>query len=385
MMNLTRSNLILGALTVSLLAGCTGSEGIEGDLAAPGVDMLVSSGRLPAQANLSVDALHSDASLASDYEAMVSAKPAAGPGTSLAPSEVEALTTRSRVLPSTTFSMSLSLPKSDYILGEPVIARVTLTNTSDKAQEIAPLLDPVFDRFQVTITTPDGSHKQFMSTVTACTLPKVAIRTLEPGQTWTHDVHLFAAKQGWMYNLTGEYSIQAELLGMTEAGRRVVAEPVELTVLTGTAEEVALAQDLMKGEAALLLDYMDGDQFTQGRATLEKVVADHPTTLHAIYAGFVLGNMWANDFSRAEGVRAADPTKAITYLSPVVARLNSEGGPVVAPKLVGEASNLLANAYVANGQKAQARTTLETFIQTWSGDTSQADAVKMARDTLQSL
>ena len=37
-----------------------------------------------------------------------------------------------------------------------MILRATLTNVTDAPQQVAPLLDTIFDRFEVTVTTPEG-------------------------------------------------------------------------------------------------------------------------------------------------------------------------------------------------------------------------------------
>lgn len=387
-MNRVMTLSIVGALLAGVAPGCVPADGVDADTDLPrsaGLEQASLDGRLTAPAQVRQEALDVDLALAGSYEDLVAAKPQAAPGQPFHIEEERGSTkVFDEVMASDAFRLSLDLPKSDFVLGEPVILRATLTNVTDAPQQVAPLLDTIFDRFEVTVTTPEGP-RAYRSMVQACTLPTLSVRTLQPGETFTNDLRLVAPKGGWMFRLPGDYTVEATLKGMTDAGARVIADPVELTVLAGSAEDQAIAQLIMDSQAALLLDWRDSDDLARGQATLEQIVTEHPDSIHALYAAHVLGNIWANDYHRAQSVRAADPMKAISYLAPAFRRLVEPGAPVVAWDVAAGVTELLAHSQVAVGRGDAARATLKQFIGAYSADPFQAPAVAHARELLSSL
>lgn len=354
---------------------------------APAEDNSDDSARVDVSAESAFNAdINQSAAALEAYEALVAAKPAAEAGS---PFFMEPHKPSNRLFPepvlSEGFSLDIDFPKSDFVIGEPVIMRTTLTNTSDEPLEVAPLLDVTFDRFQVSVTLPDGSVQPYRSMIQACTLPKVAIRTIEPGETFSNDVKIFAPKGGWLFAEEGDYVINAKLKGMTKDAELVIASPVELTVLRGSDDDQAVANMIMDGQAAILLDWRSGDSLERGQATLETIVRDYPETVHAIYAGHTLGNIWSDDAAKIDGARPADFIKAVGYLTPAFERVMSEGAPVVAPDVVAGIVDRLAISQQALGNNRAAASVLSTFVDTYGANPFMADAIADAQLRLSEL
>lgn len=254
------------------------------------------------------------------------------------------------------WQLSLTAPKTQVLLGEPVTVQVSLQNIAAEAQDASALLLPEFQMVRYSVIAPDGSEHAFQPIAQYCTLPALARKTFQPGEKVSEDVRVFAARGGWVFDEPGVWQIRASFEGEGRAAPHMLSNSVKVVVLPGTVAEQAAARQLMQGEAALLLQWERGDHLKDGLRTLEQVAAQVPGSIHALYAHYVLGNNLAQGFFDGKTERPARPQEAIAHLE--AARSLMVGGldAGLPASIRGNVYRQLAASYDALGQKAQAQT-----------------------------
>ncbi len=268
--------------------------------------------------------------------------------------------------------IDLSLPKSEYRIGEPVIVRATLMNISDRAVEIAPLLDPQFQFAHYFVTTPEGRTHGLSPVAIACSRGNLQVETLFPHENRIEDVPVFFHKQGWVFTEPGDYAIHVTYLGQTPDSARIESNTLHFTVIEGTPEDRAAAELAMGHEQGLFLLWNQGDHLTRGIAAMEEIIERFPETTLALYARYALGSNMAQEFwNGAKGgeIRPALPDRAAAYLAPLADRLDRRDAPILPPHMIAGTYAMLADAYRKLGDDARARDVLHRFMARYGNDT----------------
>ena len=273
--------------------------------------------------------------------------------------------------------------KASFMLGEPVVLRVTLENVSDKPLTITPFLQPEFAQTSYTVTRLDAEiSMRYEPSAQLLALPVLHERTFQPGESVTEEVKLIASKAGWMFRWEGRYEIEVDFDGATSGVNHMGTHAAVIDVLAGSEANRAAAELTMNGETPLLLWWEQGDHLTEGLAQLEKLTQDYPNTIHSLYAHFVLGSNYAQSFFNGKTRRPAQPALAVPHLETVRARLVAPDAPVMSEGFRFSAFDKLASSYRALGRDADAHAALKDFVSLYGHDTTMSDSVAKVRALL---
>lgn len=260
--------------------------------------------------------------------------------------------------------LSLELAKDSYVVGEPVIVRATLTNTTQHALRFPPLLDPQFQYNNFIITTPSGKSLGFSPVAIACSRGDLQYQTLQPGEVRTEDLPIFFHKEGWIFSEPGEYTIQSLFRSTADVAQRADSNLVRVTVLPGSPEDQAAARLMMGHDQGLFMMWGEGDHLEEGIDALETVVRTYPNSTAAAYARYALGSNMSVDFmdGRFQKERKAVPSEVLNFMLPLVAEMRAGNAPTLSPAMVKGAWLKSADAYSKLGKKAEARALLNDFL-----------------------
>ncbi len=276
--------------------------------------------------------------------------------------------------------LSVEPIKSTFLLGEPIVVRVRLENVSDEPLEVAPLLQPEFQQTRYTITRLEtGGSAPFLPAARYLTLPATHMRTFQPGEYVEEEVRLIASKAGWMFKWPGKYEITVDFDASTSGANLMGTHSAIVTVRAGNEQEQAAGRIMMEGEAPLLLYWEQGDHATDGLARLERIIADYPGTLHAVYAHFALGSNDAQPFFNGKTTREPRLESAIEHLQAVRQALRAPNAPVVPAHMRTATYERLADSLASAGQVGLARTVLDEFLSLYADDPTMADGVAHIR------
>jgi hypothetical protein len=103
-------------------------------------------------------------------------------------------------------SLNLVADKEAYVVGDPVVVYVTVTNTSDKVAEAPILFGPEYDVYTYTIQGPDGKPVRFAPLMVKETY--VPNASLERGQQVSGSARIFFGAQGYSFLNPGLYAIR---------------------------------------------------------------------------------------------------------------------------------------------------------------------------------
>lgn len=274
--------------------------------------------------------------------------------------------------------LSIALPKDEYVMGEPVTVRTTLSNVSDQALRFPPLLDPQFQYNQFLVTTPSGKVLGYSPVAIACSRGELQYETLVPGEARTEDIPVFFHKDGWMFSEPGQYTIQALFRSTADVAQRADSNRVTFTVLPGSAEDQAAARLMMGHDQGLFMMWGEGDHLEDGIDALQTLVTRYPGSALASHARYALGSNMSVNFmdGRTQVERKAVPSEVLHYLLPVLAELQNGVGPVLSADKVAGTYLKVAEAYARLGQRANVQAVLEDFQRT------QADNPVLSDDDL---
>lgn len=253
--------------------------------------------------------------------------------------------------------LTISLPKVDYVVGEPVIVRAVLENTSDYMKRLPTRLDPQFQFNSFVVTGPSGRLMGYSPIAIACTRGNMLDEELYPGESVTRDVPVFFHKDGWMFSDVGEYRIQALYRGLTEGAERVDSNVITLVVNPGTEDDQRAADILMGHEQGLFMMWGEGDHLEDGIAALERVVDEYPHTTLATYARYALGSNMSVEFfdGRFNQHRQPQPKAVLDYLLPIADDMKAGRGPILPPDEMEGTFTKIAAAYDLLGRSDAAR------------------------------
>ena len=253
---------------------------------------------------------------------------------------------------------TISTPKTDYVIGEPVIVRATIENVSDYVKVLPTKLDPQFQYNRFIITGPSGRLMGYSPVTIACTRGNLLDVELAPGESATEDIPIFFDKDGWMFSDVGEYRIQALYRGLTDDAERLDSNVVTIVVNPGTDLDQEAADLLMGGnEQGLFMMWGEGDHLEDGIAALRQIINLYPDTTAAFYARYALGSNMSVEFfdGRYNRHRPPQPLEVKRYMGPVVQAVLDGTAPRLAPSMLEKAFNALADAYESLGDRDQAR------------------------------
>ena len=209
--------------------------------------------------------------------------------------------------------LDLVLPAS-IVVGEYVIAEVTLTNAGDAPREVTTLLNLSEGDLQLRRQTPDGRLDQVRDIVVGCG-PRPFV-TLAPGESLTGRAQVFYTSVGHTFTAPGQHLVEAELDGGD--GLTVVRSgPVRVQVRMPVSEaEQAIADatlDRGVGRALALGDFVV-DEAAQEKLTA--VAEGHADSDTGAACALVLANSLARPLSgrEEEAARPAQPEAARRYL-----------------------------------------------------------------------
>lgn len=390
---LKTTGLVVPALLC--LAGCGAEVAPEAAPVSPkatthNLDTAMRSGRLQiVPEGLSASVASSDAAVIATRSAAVagekSADPWQRPQSSYQDEGLRQLELSAAQSPSPGLELSFELGKTDYVLGEPIFARATITNVSDQPLRVAPQLDPQFTYGHIVVETPAGDTLGLKPLAIACSRGDLQVETLAPGDSRTQDFPIYFGSQGSLFTEPGTYKVELLYRGITEDSGRVDAEPVYLTVHGGGEDIENAAALAMDGEAGLFMMWGEGDHLTQGIANLELLTQLYPQSPITDAARFAMGRNASVDFmngvTRTE--RKADPAQALRHLGPLVQDLLS-GDAMLDAGRTRDAFVMLGRAQARLGHHDAARAVLADYLDAFGAEAT-ADDVTAIRDALQGL
>ncbi len=190
--------------------------------------------------------------------------------------------------PASALKLTLDIGKPEVVVGEPVYATLTLTNTSKRSQPVFPNLYPEVGVGAVAISY-QGRRALFVPV--GVDDVETQVRELPPGQSVSSTFALFYGAPGWTFPVPGSY----ELTGLYRhpslvENQELRSEPVTLSVASGGPAGNLLVEDSKAGaEAGLFMLWEGGDHLRRGIAQLETVIDRYPEQIQADYARLALG------------------------------------------------------------------------------------------------
>jgi hypothetical protein len=206
-------------------------------------------------------------------------------------------------------ALTLVAEKETYVVGEPVVVYVTVTNIADKVANVPTLFGPEYDVYVYSVQGPDGKATRFSPLMVKETYAPGA--SLQKGQSVSGSARIYFGAHGYSFSAPGSYSLRCSYGPLTS--NALVLKFVE----PRTAAERAFAEAMLKhGEVGLLMMMEGGDELKDGIAQLEKFVAEYPGTTYSGVAGYILGKNYSKAAMNfvSKKPRAADLAKANKYL-----------------------------------------------------------------------
>jgi hypothetical protein len=248
--------------------------------------------------------------------------------------------------------LKIETEKPNYILGEPIVLYVTLTNTGTAAVGVLDDLEPEANVVHYMITKPGGAQQRFLPYVATCS--DAGPKPLAPGQSITDEAKIFFGQNGWVFTGPGVYQVSATYLG------RVNSNTLNLTVANSANKSDQDAAGILLGsrEAQTFLYLEGGDHLVQGRADLQRISNLGAGSSLSPFADFALGTSLSSDFANfvTMNLRGADLPGANVILQRGAGRLPNSLFYSVG--LLGQLSKNLR----AQGNAAQA-TAMDTQLQ----------------------
>lgn len=102
--------------------------------------------------------------------------------------------------------MKLSAEKTEFLLGEPVVVYLSLTNTGNEPVQVVNDVEPELDLYTYYITGPDGSKKRFGAMFVVDRGDRI---TLQRNETFRGTARIFFGAKGYTFTKPGEYRVSA--------------------------------------------------------------------------------------------------------------------------------------------------------------------------------
>jgi hypothetical protein len=257
-------------------------------------------------------------------------------------------------------TLQLTVNKTDYVPGEPVILYVSLQNTGDQEVTLPFLLHPDLDftRYFIRDSATDRVERLLPLVIADM---GITMKQFAPGEAVREEVRLLFGRRGWLFGKPGTYEISAKIEGGYYVNKvsipsNTVTVHIHAPADEATAEAARLFME--SRQVGLFLALEGGDHLKDGIQRLEQVATQYPTTPHATYANLALGTRLLDDFANfsEKRLRPKEPAVALTFLEQAKAR--PVGFYDTMHTYLG-----LYEAYTQLNQTAQAQTTLNELIQ----------------------
>ncbi len=255
--------------------------------------------------------------------------------------------------------------QATYLVGEPVVVRMTLTNTSSsKNLQLPKSLSVKTQATSFYIAPPKGEFEYYgLGYVRE---PSSGTVKLPPGGILREDQLLhFNYETGRLaFPTPGTYRIKAtlHLFGLKE-DRNLHAAEIQVQVKAPPKEETDALDIFRRTEVAFIVN--PGAEDTKAVQALERLVRAHPRSRYALYARYFLARRAMQEYFK----RKPDYRKAIKLL---------EGLAEVTPpfQMAEDALLLLARSHIALGERDPARAALEQLLQRFS-ETAAGDSASL--------
>jgi len=270
-------------------------------------------------------------------------------------------------------TLTLTAPKAEYALLEPVVLDVVLANAGKAPAEIVDELPPEFGIVRYFVRPAGGEELRFAPGVHACGAGFPV--TLNPGEGRAAQARVSFASRGWVFTEPGTWTVRA----VYEArGTRVESAGVAVTIRKPATPEEARAAELLRSvDAGLYLYFDGGDHLRNGISVLESVLREAPSSIQAAHARLAFGINLSRDsyLYHEHRARPAQPAIAAEHLE---AALQAD---LAAPTRA-QGTLALARCYQATKRDDEARKLLEAFVDSEDGRVERSAAVAEARALL---
>jgi len=174
--------------------------------------------------------------------------------------------------------LNITAEKTEFLLGEPVIVYVTLTNTGNEPIRVSPEVAPEKDTYVYFITDPAGSTKRFGPVYV--TEPD-EIKTLAKNESVGGAARIFYGGQGYYFTEPGEYKV---VVRYDEAD----SPPLMLSILEPRDEAEREQANLILDhpEVGLFLMLEGGDELADAHAQMETLNQKYPNSLLTAYVRY---------------------------------------------------------------------------------------------------
>jgi len=273
----------------------------------------------------------------------------------------------------------LSTDKAEYLLGEPVVIYLELSNIGTQSTLIIDLLDPKYEFVNFYIKK-EKEEKLFKPYVVADSLLRT--RSLKPAESIKETAKIFYGSKGWTFNTIGKYLIRATYNNMVnESERKLESNVVEVNIQPPKNEQEKEQVHLIMGdEQGLFLLFEGGDHLLNGITNLTRLSNKYPMSVLAGYANYALGVNYSKDFKDFQKgiVRKAEIERSITHLENAKI-LNNE------KYFAKQTYFTLSDVYKKSNNNAAAKETLNEFIQKFSNNEIHTDNIIKARNLLNEI
>ncbi len=188
--------------------------------------------------------------------------------------------------PSAGLCLALQVPQRTIVLGEPVIALITLTNCGRDPITVLDLLEPEYGLLRVSMRRPGDQTAVAYDPPVLREGRLTKPRTLAPANVIAAWIHLYVGKSAWLLDRAGRYEISAEYR-LDATGVR--AEPIGFDVRASDDAGGRLAAELFVNHDVGMLFYTEGSRGSNDAWRRLKLSHDLPRTPLASYARLAEG------------------------------------------------------------------------------------------------
>jgi hypothetical protein len=176
--------------------------------------------------------------------------------------------------------VALTADRTEFMLGEPVVVLVALTNKGQEPLSVSPQLGPEGGNLEYRITGPDGQEKAFSPLFVE---DRANFRTLAQGETVRGAARIFYGGNGFSFPDPGTYSVVASY-------RDSRSSPLRLKVLPPqtNAEREQARLILGQNEVGLFLMLEGGDELAEAQKNIEQLTSRYPDALLTSYVRYAV-------------------------------------------------------------------------------------------------
>lgn len=183
------------------------------------------------------------------------------------------------------FKLELSAEKSSFLLGEPVVVLVKVTNTGSTPLVIPGGLSPEMDALIYEVSGPRGERVPFSPLYVADTDKSI---TLNRNESAHEAARIFYGGNGYSFPEAGGYKITVRYKTERSA-------PLSLTITAprNAAEEKQARLILDHNEVGLFLMLEGGDELVKAQEVTDTMLRDYPGSLLSAYLRYARGKNYS--------------------------------------------------------------------------------------------